>query len=102
MADQVPTEDPYDWVCDHRTGGHWVFLCMLTVPQKTGKAVQNSWLVVRRSDRKVETEEEAGGMRSQSDGQSEGADDAVHGLVLPSHSAAPVSRAVPEAGTRCV
>lgn len=40
MAVQVPTEDPYDWVYDHRTGDHWVFLCMLTVPQKTGKAVQ--------------------------------------------------------------
>jgi len=34
-----------------------------------------------------------------SDGQPEGADDAVHGLVLPPHGAAPVSRAVPEAGT---
>lgn len=32
-----------------------------------------------------------------SDGQAEGADDAVHGLVLPSHGAAPIGGAVPEA-----
>lgn len=38
-----------------------------------------------------------GGGAGLSDGQSEGADDAVHGLVLPAHGAAPVSGAVPEA-----
>lgn len=40
--------------------------------------------------------------RQASDGQPEGADDAVHGLVLPPHGAAAVRRAVPEAGTRRV
>lgn len=39
------------------------------------------------------------GWARRSDGESEGADDAVHGLVLPSHRAAPVRGAVPEAGT---
>lgn len=55
--------------------------------------------MVRRRKRGVETKEKDGGRMRSSNGQSEGADDAVHGLVLPSHSAAPVSRAVPEART---
>lgn len=38
------------------------------------------------------------GSGAASDGQAEGADDAVHGLVLPPHCAAPVRGAVPEAG----
>lgn len=49
-------------------------------------------------ERRDAVEGERAGWGGLSDGQSKGADNAVHGLVLPSHSAAPVGGAVPEAG----
>ena len=68
-------------------------LYILRVPQKPQREQErcalNSWLVVNDDGREMLRQKEEGPRWTRSDGQSEGADNAAHGLVLPSHGAAP-------------